>query len=456
MENSLRFTTALMVVLPLLVGCAGSYERQTRSSLDARPRPAPRGEDRDSPETPSTRFDGSIDGYVGYAVEHNPELRAQYAEWEASVDGIDAMRALPDPQLRYTLYVRHIETRVGPQRHKFGFTQAFPWPTELTAGAASASLAAQSAERRLDAGTLNVVRRVATAYWRIWLVDRTKEVLGDQKKLLDAVEEAARARLEVGNVSLADLTQVSLSRSRIVDSLQGLDEQRRQHEARLREALSVTSATELPIRADEPRVMLPGEREAALRDAARNNPRVTSLELMARSKEEAADRAFAEGLPGFSLGLDWIETGAAQNAGVPDSGKDAVQIHFGVSVPLWRHVYTAKEAKAHSESRALLARRDAAEDDAVAATDTALSEVRDAFRRVRLYRDTLLPQAETVIESALGGYQVGEVSLPSVLIAQRDLLELQLALLRAQADHAIAWAQLEEIVGRKIRAGEGA
>ncbi|MEQ9320835.1 MAG: TolC family protein, partial [Polyangiaceae bacterium] len=288
------------------------------------------------------------------------------------------------------------------------------------------------------------------------LVARTKRVLADQKKLLDAVEQAALARLEVGNVSLADVTQVSLGRSRIIDGLQGLDEQRRRHEAMLREALSVTSATELPVQPAEPRVMLPGEDEATLREGARSNPRVTSLELMARSKEEAADRAFAEGLPGFSLGLDWIETGAAANAGVPDSGKDAVQIHFGVSVPLWRHVYSANEDRAHSEGRALLARRDAAEDDAVAAADTALSEVRDGFRRVRLYRDTLLPQAETVIESVLGGYQVGETSLASVLIAQRDLLELQLGLLRAQADHAIAWAQLEEIVGRKIRAGEGA
>lgn len=452
----MRPTTALWVVLPLLVGCAGSYERQTRSSLDARPRPAPRGEDHADPETPSARFDGTIDGYVGHAVEHNPELRAQYADWEASVDGIDAMRALPDLQLRYTLFVRQVETRVGPQRHKLGFTQAFPWPGKLTAGAASASLAAQSAERRLDAGTLAIVREVATSYWRIWLVDRTKQVLADQKKLLDAVEEAALARLEIGNVSLADVTQVSLSRSRIIDSLESLDEQRRRNEARLREALSVTPATELPVRDAEPRVMLPGEDEAALRDAARNNPRVTSLELMARSREEAADRAFAEGLPGFSLGLDWIETGGARSAGVPDSGKDAVQLHVGVSVPLWRHVYSANEDRAHSESRALLARRDAAEDDAVAATDTALSEVRDAFRRVRLYRDTLLPQAETVIESVLGGYQVGEVSLASVLIAQRDVLELQLGLLRAQTDHAIAWARLEELVGRKVRAGEGA
>jgi outer membrane protein TolC len=133
-----------------------------------------------------------------------------------------------------------------------------------------------------------------------------------------------------------------------------------------------------------------------------------------------------------------------------------VQIHFGLSVPLWRHVYSANEDRAHSESRAFMARRDAAEDDAVAAVDTSLSEVRDAFRRVRLYRDTLLPQAVTVIESVLGGYQVGEVSLPSVLIAQRDLLELQIGLLKAEAAHAVAWAQLEELVGRKVRAGEGA
>jgi outer membrane protein, heavy metal efflux system len=457
MENALKaLVTALLAVVPALSGCATSYERQTRSALDAHPRPAASRDDQPTDlETSSANFDGSLAGYVGHATAHNPELRARYDEWEAAVDGIDAKRRLPEPQLRYTAYLRHIETRVGPQRHKLGFTQAFPWPTKLSAAAASASLAAQAAEKALDGDALKITQQVATSYWQIWLVDRDRRVLSQQDRLLDALEQAAQARLEIGSATLADATQVSLRRSRLSDRIAGLSERRRQHEASLRRALSVSAATELPVADTAPEVALPRESDPTLRAAARAHPRLEVLELMAASKVEAAESASADGLPGFSVGMDWIETGAAAAPGVNDSGKDAVLLHVGVSVPIWRHVYGAEEDQARSQSRALLARRDAARDDVVSAIDRALSQIRDAHRRVKLYRSTLLPQAETVVESTLGGYQVGEVGLAPVLLGQEDLLEIQLELHRAQVDHAIAWAALEALVGRKVAARGG-
>ena len=249
---------------------------------------------------------------------------------------------------------------------------------------------------------------------------------------------------------------MSLRRSRLIDRIGALTEERHRLEAALRRALSVTPATALPVAEAPPEVALPSESDASLRQAARKNPRVSALELLAESRREAADRAFAAGLPGFSVGVDWIETGPAMATGVADSGKDAVMLNFGIDIPIWRHVHSAEEARAKSESRAYLAQRDAAADEMVAGTEVALADVRDAFRRVRLYRDTLLPQAETVIESVLGGYQVGEVGLAAVLMGQDDMLELSLGLHRAQADHAIAWARLEALVGRKVAAGEGA
>jgi hypothetical protein len=39
-------------------------------------------------------------------------------------------------------------------------------------------------------------------------------------------------------------------------------------------------------------------------------------------------------------------------------------------------------------------------------------------------------------------------------MAQNDLLELELGLVRARAEHGIAWAKLESIVGRPVRARE--
>ncbi|MFW2390426.1 MAG: TolC family protein, partial [Polyangiales bacterium] len=103
-----------------------------------------------------------------------------------------------------------------------------------------------------------------------------------------------------------------------------------------------------------------------------------------------------------------------------------------------------------AEVAAHRADRDAALNAADADLEAALSAVRGAQRRIDLYRDTLIPQAETTFQSVLGGYQSGRSTVASALLAQRDLLELQLELAKSRARHARAWAVLEAVVGRSV------
>jgi outer membrane protein, heavy metal efflux system len=66
---------------------------------------------------------------------------------------------MPEPQFTYGLYLSRVETRVGPQRHRFSLSQVLPRPGRLAANADAASFDARSAERKFDAMTLAVARR---------------------------------------------------------------------------------------------------------------------------------------------------------------------------------------------------------------------------------------------------------------------------------------------------------
>jgi outer membrane protein TolC len=159
-------------------------------------------------------------------------------------------------------------------------------------------------------------------------------------------------------------------------------------------------------------------------------------------KAEAAQRA-----PSLVAGLDWIVVG---DAPVSDGGKDAVVVTAGLSLPLWGPSYRDSMNAARAEAAAHEADGAAARHAANAALEAALSSVRDAQRRIDLYRNTLIPQAETTFQSVLGGYQSGRSTVAAALLAQRDLLELQLDLARSRARHARAWAVLESVVGRSV------
>ena len=434
------------------IGCGGAPERRARTALGhvSLAPPARRSAAADHESTAT--FDGQLAQYITHALKHSPALRERYAQWQAKVAQIGAMRALPEPMIRYTIFLSRVETRVGPQRHRVGVSQTVPWPTVLSAGVDGASDAALAAAGRYDAEALMVTQRVSTAYWALWLVARQDRIMGEQLQLLEALSEAARARLIVGSAGLAHVSQTQLALSRLRDKRSGLTRVRRRKEATLRQLLGVSPATPMPIKTAPPQAAAVAESIDDLRAAVRVHPAIEATRLMASSKRAYAARASAQGLPKLSIGADWIEIGPASVGSPADSGKDAVSLTVGMSVPLWRGVYNGRRDAALAEGRALKAHRDAAQDAAIAQLDQLNADIEDTRRRVRLYRTTLIPQAQTTLEASLGEYQVGNLGLASALLAIRDLFELQLGRDRAIAQHRQAWAQLEALVGRKVRA----
>jgi outer membrane protein TolC len=428
-------------------GCSAIYEDALHRDLaDARLGLAEPG------ETLASEPDGSVTSYVAYAMAQSPELRASYERWQAASLRISSARRLPEPMVVYAFYALPVQTRVGPQRHRVSVQQSFPWPTRLTAAADAQSARARASQRRFEAQALALARQVSDAWWMLWYVRRAREVDREQLEILDGLSQTLRARVESSQASLADLAQVDLTRSRIDDAIAGLDEMERSAEAALRGVISAPAGMPLPTHTEVTGAALPGEELGAMAEAVRAHPFLQSFELLAEANEAQAAAYEADRFPRFTVGMDWIETGPALMPATQGSGDDAVITSLGLSVPLWQDSYDDMQRSAEAEAAGDRADRERAEDAALAELEQALSAVRDSYRRVRLYRDTLLPQAQTAYESVIGAYAVGRATVAATLIAQRDLLELSLGLMRARADHGNGWARLERVVGRPVEA----
>ena len=426
-------------------GCKGTYESVTRGDLETAASIA--AADDAPPREPE--LDGSLRGYVAYAMARSPELRASFERWKAATMRISRARRMPEPVIRYSYFVRSVETRVGPQQHRLSLMQSFPWPTALTAGADAASSQARAAQRRFDAEALEVQRAVADAYWRLWLVDEEHRLTMEHDIVLETLAGTVRGRVRTGDASLADLNQVDLGIARHHDHHGAHRETERVAAAELLRAIGAGPGNEPPSATDAPFEGLPMDSRDTLREDARQHPRIEAADLMATSSDFAVEAEAANRAPSLMAGLDWIQVGSAP-VPLPDSGKDAVIVTAGLSLPLWGPSYRESMSAARAEGAAHRADRDAAQYAADAHLTAALSAVRDAQRRIELYRDTLIPQAETTFQSVLGGYQSGRSTVAAALLAQRDLLELQLELARSRARHARAWAVLESVVGRSV------
>jgi outer membrane protein, heavy metal efflux system len=422
-------------------GCAGSYESAVRTDLYRTSRTFGRapGEERGGRQ----QLGPSLRDYLAYATERSPELRASYERWRATVHRISPSRRLPDPMVEFGVFVWNSGDNAGLTPARVGVRQEFPWPTKLTAGADAASAEGRAFQRRFEAQLLELRQRVTEAYFRLWLIRRTRNIEREQLEILRGLSESALGQVATGAAALADQQQIDLTAARLEDAIAALDQQERAAQGQLRAAVGAPPGVDTPTEEEPTEMALPAETDEALRQAVLDHPVVESFALMGEAADAAARGQRADRLPGFTVGVEWMRMPG-------DMGTGALMPSVGIRLPLWQGSYREGIRAAEAEASAQRAESQAVAQRGQAELEEALAMVRDSLRRVELNENTLLPQAEAAYASVLGAYATSRSTVAASLLAQRELLEIRVGLEQARAEHAAAWARLEQVVGRPV------
>lgn len=446
-----RLTISAIGLAMLASACAsGVHSDALRGGLD---RVDPRFEAAVLGEAPpSASFDGHVAGYIDYAVRQSPTLQARYAQWRAAIEKVGASDKLPEPTLTYGVFLQRVETRVGAQRQRLGLRFALPWPDKLDASADAAAREARAAGYRFEAEVIALERRVRDAYWPLWAIHERRVVLRDQHAILEQLAASIRARLEIGRATVADLSQIELSLSRLTDTLLSLDASQREAEANLLGAVGAPQGSQAPIASDAFRQAQPSETPDALLAQARTHPSGLVQAQLAEAQRAVQKRAEADRYPDLVFGIDYIETAEIEGVSIPDNGKDPIAAVIGLKLPIWGDAYGANEASARSRALAFEHQRGAIEDALQSQILRAVARIEDTLRRLALFDSTLIPQAETTFGSAIGAYEADGRTVAAILLAYRDLGALRLDKIELQTRHALAWSWLESAVGRTVDA----
>jgi outer membrane protein TolC len=127
---------------------------------------------------------------------------------------------------------------------------------------------------------------------------------------------------------------------------------------------------------------------------------------------------------------------------------------IGMTVPLWLGKNRAKIASADLRKTAAGLLLQEEENRLGAEIRNILFLLRDADRKINLYRDSLVPKARQSLEVNRQGYEAGSMEFINLIDAERMLLEFELACERALADHLIARAELSKLTGIDFLTGE--
>ncbi|HEY1256539.1 MAG TPA: TolC family protein [Terracidiphilus sp.] len=389
----------------------------------------------------------SVDDAVATALERNPEIRAAVRRLSLAQLKTTTARSLDDPMLM----MRDWDTPVikpwdlNQAQLMVSLQQTFPSRQKRDQHARLAEDDAGITAFELETQRQEVAAEVRKLCFDLMRNADEARLQVRQSSLLKEALDDALAQYTTGKVSQADVLRAQLAMTRLNEQLIDLEEERDNARAQLNalmgrpadEAIEISGSYALP-------AALPAIEELE-QAAIEHRPELAALHTqIAKSRDESKLARLAI-KPDFTAALGYMLMPTGSNA------RNAYMAEVTMNLP-WlnreRHDNEAKQADAATDVSQ-------AELDARAAT--VFLEIRQAQitvlaaeKRVKLYRDTLLPQAEAAFKASTAAYQNNRAEFRSLIDAQNLLLEIQTATYKASAAADQGMAQLERAVGAPI------
>ena len=387
---------------------------------------------------------------IRVAVDRNPKVKAAKARWQATIEQYPQVTALPDPMFMYGYFLRSVETRVGPQRHRVSFSQAFPYPGTLDAAGEVVKKAVEIERVKHEQVIRDLIVELKLSYHELAYLQRAVELTRQNHQLIASILAIATTRYAEGKAILNDVLKAQSQLAQLEYDLVLLEELQRVEHANINGILSVPSTTSLgatvPVAYEPLDVMLADIEKQAL--SKRQELRIAALTIEKATKGIAL--AELQTKPMLKFDLMTVETGDALMFDAPGSGKNPFSIGFGVTIPWSSLKNSSKVRQAQQNRESVTANKRVLEDETKVALQKIYFRLENARRLVELYETTLIPQAGAAIEIAETWHQEGPKSIAGFLETQSVWLNFNLARLRAIADYQQNLARLEKLVGGKI------
>ena len=377
------------------------------------------------------------------ARDKNPDLKSAQARVRAAQASVAPAGALDDPMLMVQLWNAPADfssipvmVQVSQQLPLGGKRGARREAAAADAAMAGADLAAQ--ERELET-------QVASAYFDLFLAERTEEVDGALESILLVVRQSAEARVSTGKGEQVELLRAQAAIVQLHSDRETAVDHHRSAWARLcalldRDPSAPAGATTHPgVLGTLPELTTLRER------ALRERPELAAARSRIDSAEAEARLAKAMKIP--DLGVFAAEMHTFRNQAGPS---DFLFAGVQINLPLFGG--EKNEPKIAAAQASLVAAQEAAR----ALRNRMAAEIAEAYahllaeaHQIDLHHQ-LIPIAQQAAESAQSSYAAGRIDFTTALDAARELRMHDLELAMHEAMYEQRLAELQRAVGADL------
>jgi outer membrane protein TolC len=391
----------------------------------------------------------ALDALVKEAIAANPDLQAARERWEMFEHKIVPAQTLDDPRLGFAFSNYPVDSLKDDETPMTGkdiqLSQMFPFPGKLGAKGEMAEQQALWYKGAWEDGKLQLAQKVKDAWYRLYYQDKAIAITQQNVDILDDFIRLTETRYEVGTGLQQDVLKAQVERSKLMDRLFTLRQQRFTVLADLNTLLSRPSTS--PMNPAEALDMTPVEPSLeALQELSRQKrPLYGSYQSLIDRFESQRKLARLDYNPDFNV---WAGYRLREEVdGDPVPGTDFVSAGVSINLPIWRQ--KRSEAVAEAESGIRMARRQY--DDFRNRVHFTISDAYAQMEKNRdltaLFKTGIIPQAQQTFEASLAAYQVGDVDFLNLLDSLLTLYRYEIDYHRVLADYQRNVAQLEAAAG---------
>ncbi|WP_339816617.1 TolC family protein [uncultured Algoriphagus sp.] len=458
----------------------------------------------------STSFSQSLDEYLKVAAENNPELKAYFNEYLASLEKVPQVGALPDPELTMGFFFQPMERFMGNQQADIQLMQTFPWFGMLKTQKDEASKMALAQYEVFQDAKYRLFYQVKNTWYQLYRLEEEIRITEENLEILKQYERLALIRFQSADIGtgsgpsnmqqatsmnsgsstssassmggmsggmtsgtsgkssskggssmgtsssmngggsgMSDVLRVRIQIKELENTLALLEDSRLPIKAEFNQLLNRDINEVVSIADSLSGSVVSWERQALLDSITQNNPMLKMLDAEEEAYEAQKKMARLEGRPMLGAGVNYIPFSPRTENGMPMGGNDMVMPMLRLTIPIYRKKYNALQKEAELKQLAVQQRRENTVNQLTTRWSTALRDLDDATRRTKLYREQT-DLARQTLNLLMTSYATDGRDFEEVLRVQQQLLDYQLKLITSIVDQHVTIAMLENLAATEL------
>ena len=395
----------------------------------------------------------ALEQAVTLALDHSLELAAIRARSDAIRAASSYAGALPDPTLSLNAMNMPTDTFSLDQepmtQMQLALSQSFPFPGKRKLRREAVEYQASASDQMESERRSAIIGDVRVAWWQLMSLDRSLQIVEQNKDLMRDFVQIAQTKYRVGNGLQQDVLLAQLELSRLLDRELRLHGMRRSARARMNRLMNRQADWPLDLPASPRNTALPelpterlllqrAETDRALIDVQRDLVDSANASLELARKDRWPDFKLGVGY-GFRQGYDPLRS---------TDRSDLLSVMLSINVPLYSG---SKQTKAVEQRAYELSRQTLVMQDTLRGVESAVSENLATYLAARdqvLLLDTaIIPQAQQTVSSMLAGSQDNEVDFLNLINTQITLYNAQINYWESLSTAKQALAKLASAIG---------